>query len=143
MKKNLYSTFQAATIFGVSPDTVLKWIKSGKIHASRTLGGHYRIHGGKIDELLSERESQNPVLEPTHTSNTFQYCWEFHSKAGKSIDACQNCLVYKTRARHCYEMSPVPKELGHMKIFCESECEDCDYYKHVKEQLLNEHAGSS
>jgi excisionase family DNA binding protein len=143
MSKNLYSTFQAAKILGVSPDTVLKWIKTGKLPARRTLGGHYRIRSEIIDELLSENLSQTSIVKTIPTPKTFLHCWEFHSRHGKSIDACQECLVYKTRAKHCYEMNPVPKELGYMKIFCETECEDCSYYRHVKEQLLNEHPGTS
>jgi excisionase family DNA binding protein len=55
--KDLYSTFQAAKVLGVSPDTVLKWIKAGKLPASRTLGGHYRIRRDTIAELLSKKPS--------------------------------------------------------------------------------------
>jgi excisionase family DNA binding protein len=135
--KDLYSTFQAAKVLGVSPDTVLKWIKAGKIPASRTLGGHYRIGKDTMDELLSERESPYPTAKTTAPRKTFQYCWEFNSKGDKLEDGCRNCLVYNTRAKLCYEMSSVPKELGHLKLFCESECEDCDYYKYVKERSLN------
>jgi excisionase family DNA binding protein len=42
--KNYITTGEAAALFGVEPDTVLRWIKSGYIPASRTPGGHYRIH---------------------------------------------------------------------------------------------------
>ena len=132
--KDLYSTFQAAKVLGVSPDTVLKWIKAGKIPASRTLGGHYRIRRDTIGELLSERESPYPTVEPTAPPKTFKYCWEFNSKGDKLENDCRNCLVYKTRAKLCYEMSSVPKELGHLKLFCDSECEDCGYYKYMREQ---------
>ena len=135
--KDLYSTFQAAKVLGVSPDTVLKWIKSAKIPASRTLGGHYRIRRDTIGELLSERASPYPTVEPTAPRHTFRYCWEFNSKGDKLEDECRNCLVYRTRAKLCYEMSSVPKELGHLKLFCDSECKDCDYYKYVKERSVN------
>ncbi|NIO28949.1 MAG: excisionase family DNA-binding protein [Candidatus Latescibacteria bacterium] len=137
MSKRLYTTFQAARLFGVTPDTVLNWIKSGKIPAGRTLGGHYRIRKETLDELLSRIASQDSVEEPTPTRNTFPYCWEFHSQHGKSIEACRSCLVHKTRAKYCYEMNPVPKKLGYIKMFCVTECEDCDYYKYVKKQLSN------
>jgi excisionase family DNA binding protein len=42
--KNYITTGEAAAIFDVDSDTVLRWIKSGKIPAIRTLGGHYRIN---------------------------------------------------------------------------------------------------
>ncbi len=132
MSKRLYTTFQAARLLGITPDTVLNWIKSGKIPAGRTLGGHYRIRKETLDKLLSRIASPDSVEEATPTRNTFPYCWEFHSRQGKSIEVCRNCLVRKTRARYCYEMNPVPKELGYVKMFCETECEDCDYFKDVK-----------
>jgi excisionase family DNA binding protein len=40
--KNFITTGEAASIFGVDPDTVLRWIKSDDIPAIRTSGGHYR-----------------------------------------------------------------------------------------------------
>jgi excisionase family DNA binding protein len=73
MAKDLYSTFQAAKILGVTPDTVLKWIKRGKIAASRTLGGHYRIPKEKIDELLSEREIHSSTTGTPSSCKAFQY----------------------------------------------------------------------
>jgi len=133
MGKNLlYSTFQAARVLGVSPDTVLKWIRAGKIPASRTLGGHYRIRGDTIDELISRGASPHPTTKTATRRRPFRYCWEFHSKDGRPKDGCRDCLVYTTRAKLCYEMSAVPRELGHLKLFCESECKDCDYYKYIK-----------
>jgi excisionase family DNA binding protein len=134
---NLYSTFQAAKVLGVSPDTVLKWIKAGKIPASRTLGGHYRIRGDTIDKLLPRRESLYPTAKTAAPRRPFRYCWEFNSEGNTLRDGCRDCLVYKTRAKLCYEMSSVPREFGHMKLFCDSECENCGYYKYIKERSVN------
>jgi len=131
----LYSTFQAARVIGVSPDTVLKWIKSGKIPASRTLGGHYRIRGDTIEELISRGASPHPTTKTAAPRRPFRYCWEFHSTNGTPKNGCRDCLVYKTRAKLCYEMSAIPRELGHLKLFCDSECRDCDYYKYIKERF--------
>ena len=36
--KNYLTTTQAAKLLSVSPDTVLKWVKAGKLQARRTLG---------------------------------------------------------------------------------------------------------
>jgi excisionase family DNA binding protein len=41
--KNYLTTGQAAAIFDVDPDTVLRWIKSGEIQAIRTPGGHAKL----------------------------------------------------------------------------------------------------
>ena len=40
---SLLSTGDVAKLFGVTPDAVLKWIKKGKLPATRTAGGHYRV----------------------------------------------------------------------------------------------------
>jgi len=134
MAKNLFSTFQAAAVLGVTPDTVLKWIKAGKIPASRTLGGHYRVQRDTLTELIKERESQNLTVETIPPQKTFQHCWEFNSNDDTLRDGCRGCLVYRTRAKLCYEMNSVPKQLGHLKLFCDSDCQDCDYYKYAKAQ---------
>jgi excisionase family DNA binding protein len=133
-RRNLYSTFQAARVLGVSPDTVLKWIKAGKIPASRTLGGHYRIGRSTMEELLSERESPYPTAKNAAPPKAYRYCWEFNAEDDTLRDECRKCIVYKSRAKLCYELSSIPKEVGHMKVFCDSECDDCGYYKYIKEQ---------
>ncbi len=56
MKKGYLTTFQAADILAVTPDSILKWIKSGKLKARRTPGGHYSISRQKIELLLKESE---------------------------------------------------------------------------------------
>ena len=42
-KAGLLTTGQAAKLCAVTPDTVLKWIKKGRLEATRTAGGHYRV----------------------------------------------------------------------------------------------------
>jgi excisionase family DNA binding protein len=139
MGTSLVTTFQAAKVLGVSPDTILRWIKSGKIPARRTLGGHYRIEKRIVDGLLEETEPPESVAAATPSNKAIPYCWEFHSKHGRSVDVCQDCLVFRTRAKCCYEMNPVPKEFGYLKMFCETECEDCDYYKFIEKELFKGH----
>jgi len=41
--KKFKTTYDVAREYGVSPVTVWRWIKKGKISATQTLGGHYRI----------------------------------------------------------------------------------------------------
>ena len=43
MQAELLTTGKAARFCSVKPDTVLKWIKKGRLPAARTAGGHYRI----------------------------------------------------------------------------------------------------
>ena len=57
-EKELYTTGEAAKILGVSFRTIKRWIYSGKISATKTVGGHYRISKEVISRLQSEVEDQ-------------------------------------------------------------------------------------
>ena len=54
-----YTTHEVARIFGVSPPTVVNWVKAGRMEAVRTPGGHRRIKGSEIAAFA--REHQYPV----------------------------------------------------------------------------------
>lgn len=60
MDGEFISTGQAAKICAVTPDTVLKWIKGGRLNARRTPGGHYRIDRRDLQEL-QEASEQGPT----------------------------------------------------------------------------------
>jgi excisionase family DNA binding protein len=51
--REFITTGQAASLCSVTPDTVLKWIKAGKIPASRTPGGHYRISRSDVEQFIT------------------------------------------------------------------------------------------
>ncbi|MBC8466132.1 excisionase family DNA-binding protein [bacterium] len=133
LNKNFLTTGQAATLLSVTPDSVLKWIKAGKMPASRTPGGHFRINQQDILSILPEA-TINEMR--THTKS-FQYCWEYNSDYGVLKEGCNECLVYISRAKRCYEVSYLSKEDGHSKLFCDTSCEDCEYFKLVSDQKLN------
>jgi len=99
-EKNYITTGEAAAIFNVDPDSILRWIKSGDIPAIRTPGGHYRINRSvfltKMIEETETKEKSHPVLP---------YCWEFNSESGKILQACKECIVYASRTGRCYELS--------------------------------------
>ena len=130
MKKGYLTTFQAADILSVTPDSILKWIKSGKLEARRTPGGHYRIPRENVELLLIESEQDN-IKKLNVPEGTNVYCWEFNSDQTNCDSDCENCLVYKSRALRCYEMSSLPVEQGYLKNFCTSSCEKCNYYKYI------------
>jgi excisionase family DNA binding protein len=127
MNKGYLTTFQAAEILSVSPDAVLKWIKSGKITAYRTPGGHYRIEKKEIDALLNNYD-QPPLTENETKAGLFPYCWEYNGQKNCNGEDCENCLVFKARALNCFEMSSLPAEFGHLRRFCKSSCQTCEYY---------------
>lgn len=46
----------AATVLGVHPNTLKRWVTDGKVPASRTLGGHLRFRRADLAHLLAEME---------------------------------------------------------------------------------------
>ena len=88
MTKDYLTTFEAAKILSVTPDAVLKWIKSGILEARRTPGGHHRIARKNIDQLLEKSYGSY------HTGDklkSFPYCWEFNRE--HCPGDCEDCLV--------------------------------------------------
>jgi excisionase family DNA binding protein len=132
--KDYVSTGQAAELCSVTPDTVLKWIKAGKLPANRTPGGHYRI---PRETLLNVIETGNLDTIPETTARSFQFCWEYYEKNGDSCDKCPQCIVFRSRAKRCYELGQLPVESGHAHVFCKNTCDQCDYYQAVIGQPLN------
>ncbi|MBS7611468.1 helix-turn-helix domain-containing protein [Candidatus Bathyarchaeota archaeon] len=57
-EKEWYTTGEAAKILGVSFRTVKRWIYSGKISVTKTVGGHHRVSREVVDRLRSEVEDQ-------------------------------------------------------------------------------------
>jgi excisionase family DNA binding protein len=134
-RKKFVSTGKAAELCSVTPDTVLKWIKSGKIPANRTPGGHYRI---RRETLLGIIESGTLPSAPTeNVKQPFQFCWEYYENNGGFEKKCRQCIVYMSRALRCYEMVRLPAESGHARLHCEGTCEDCEYFRVVRGQQLN------
>jgi excisionase family DNA binding protein len=53
----LLTPAEVAQMFRVSPKTVTRWARSGRISAVRTLGGHRRFRADEIRGLLAHLES--------------------------------------------------------------------------------------
>ncbi len=94
------TTTEAAKLLCVSPDTVLKWVKAGKVKSRRTLGGHFRIPSTELSLFTSQ---QSLDVEDNHSplaSQTHQYCWEFLAAGGPTKTECEDCITYRsTRPR--------------------------------------------
>ena len=48
----LLTPSEVARLFRVDPKTVTRWARSGKLTATRTLGGHRRYHAAEVRQLL-------------------------------------------------------------------------------------------
>ena len=130
------STGQAATRCSVSPDTVLKWIRSGLLPARRTAGGHNRIAETDLEKLLEE--ATQPGGDPGWTDHPrqFRYCWEYNGD-GKLLDGCKACTVYQMRAQRCYDVARLAPAAAPPRTFCQESCDDCDFYRVVRGQRTN------
>jgi excisionase family DNA binding protein len=133
-QREFISTGKAAEICSVTPDTVLKWIKSGKLPAKRTPGGHYRVNRKALQAVI---ESGSLPARARRVGQPFQFCWEYYEDNGGFETRCRECIVYRSRASRCYEMIELPAESGHSRLHCEGACEDCEYFKVVRGQQLN------
>ncbi len=133
-RKNLLTTGQVAKLCSVTPDTVLKWIRAGKLPATRTAGGHHRIPRDAVQQLVEVNHRNTDIATG---DSRFIYCWEFNSESGRLPAECRQCIVYRSRTRRCYEISDLPVEAGHARRFCTISCEECDYFKLVKGQRPN------
>lgn len=135
MKKELLSTTDVAQLLAVTPDTVLKWVKAGKIQSYRTPGGHSRIPKEEVNQLLAQQANTIPQILTQNTKSR-QYCWEFLAENGEVKEECKDCITYRSRAKRCYELRDIPGNLGCLRMYCETSCEDCDYY-HLMEGTKN------
>ena len=125
-RSRMLSTGKVAQLLSVTPDTVLKWIKSGRLRAKRTAGGHYRIDQHDLDHLTDDSVDSQPAVE-----GGFLYCWEYFATGGEPGQNCLDCLVYRARARRCYEMSDLGEEAGYSGAYCTNSCDACSYYREV------------
>jgi len=135
MSSKCLTTGQAARILAVTPDTVLKWIRTGRLPARRTAGGHHRIDRKELELVAAGGLTSDAPDSPPHR-RPFQYCWEFYGN-GDLPGKCQGCAVYLMRAHRCYEVAKLAPQSGHLKAYCQETCDECDYYRLVLEQRTN------
>lgn len=129
--KEYFTTGEVASFCSVTVDAVRKWLQAGKIRAEHTPGGHHRI---QRTHLLAFLKAQQELTRKELKKKPFQFCWEFHAKPDGMYNECHQCLAYQSRARRCYELAKLPAEAGHAKLFCTSTCEECEYYRMVREE---------
>lgn len=56
VESDLLTPAEVASLFRVSPKTVTRWARSGKLTALRTLGGHRRFRATEVRDLLARFE---------------------------------------------------------------------------------------
>lgn len=122
------TTGEAARLCSVERDTVLKWIKRGRIPAARTAGGHYRIAGRDLERLLAPLPRRRLASQPQ--SGRALRCWEYLAAAGKIRNECRSCVAFQVGATWCFRLRRREPEAG---FFCcgPRTCEECPYYRRI------------
>ena len=132
------TTGQAAALCAVKPDTVLKWIKKGRLAATRTAGGHYRVDRQELDPLIAKsRVTADLSPMQLNTAEAPLRCWEYLGNQGLVSEECRGCVVYAVRAARCFLMADMDADVGHTREFCHDTCDECVYYRWVKGLLTN------
>jgi excisionase family DNA binding protein len=127
--KSCYTTSQAAKLLAVSSDTVLRWVKAGKIRSYRTPGGHCRIPADAVAALLPGGRGASAAQVRPAPAPGYQYCWEHYGSPRRIGPECRNCIAYLSRTRRCYELRDDPGLFGPLKLFCQKPCTDCEYHR--------------
>lgn len=121
----LLSTGQAAQRCAVTRETIGKWIRAGKLPVRKTAGGHYRVPEESLRPFLRDLQPEGPSDEPSQPA----YCWQFFARRGRVSRKCQACIVYRSRATHCFELSKLPVGVGFSGTHCKTGCNDCPYFQ--------------
>jgi excisionase family DNA binding protein len=127
----LLSTGEVARLCGVTRDAVLKWIKKGKLPATRTPGGHFRIPREACQGMAMEGQHLKPIVDHVGKAAKSEplRCWEYFGDAGAPREVCESCLVYLARAQNCFRLAELGEESGHRLHFCRHDCRTCAYYR--------------
>ncbi|MDR0966020.1 MAG: helix-turn-helix domain-containing protein [Myxococcales bacterium] len=103
MEHRYFTTHEAAQLIGVSLPTIINWIKSGRLTAHRTLGGHRRIerdvlaafirrHGLPMPSALLEESSAPRILALTGSKADPTPVLELLRRAGFQALSAQGLL---------------------------------------------------
>jgi len=135
---SLLTTGQAAKLCSVTPDTVLKWIRKGRLEARRTAGGHFRIERRHLQTLLGPPPVAETGDQPAAgCSSAGLRCWEYLSDRGAVREECRACTVYQVGATRCFLVAGMRSDVGHARRFHGTSCESCVYYRRVKGLATN------
>ena len=126
------TTGQAAKLCSVTSDTILKWIRKGRLTAKRTAGGHFRVARTDLDSLTTPVVSgEFPARESRPPSPTPLRCWEYMGGRNGVSEECKQCAAYRLRAGSCFEMARMGMEGELGRRMCATSCHDCVYYRRV------------
>jgi excisionase family DNA binding protein len=129
--RNYFTTNDVAKICSVTRQTVINWIKAGKLYAISTPGRHRRVIREDLLKFI-ENSGFDPSLVEIYEDTVGRqvpFCWEYQTrgfgKAGSS-HLCDMCIVKKAKALNCHILA---KEMDISRRYCLTSCEECRYYR--------------
>ena len=127
-EEKMVSVPQAATLCGVSRNTVNNWINAKRLQAVRS-GRNYAVpvrelliclksRGREIPSELEGDDFQRPVFKG------FRHCWEYWKDSYHGT-VCKDCVVSSNQLDICF----TARESS--KLYCDVGCCKCHYYKEI------------
>jgi len=114
----------------VTRDTVVKWIRRGRLTAARTAGGHYRIALEELQRAVPAAvATPDPVRGRPEYLDSPMHCWDFLNGPGERRDECRRCVAYRVGATWCFLLRQEQGD-GEASFCCGPEsCQTCPYYR--------------
>jgi len=132
------STGTAARCCFVTPDTIVNWIKAGKLPAQRTAGGQYRILVSDLREFMEEQGMSTNWLESGNQSQPLCHDFRVRGVLDPEAAVCASCVVRHLGAFNCFKLMGMRPGEGHRY----QECENCQYYQRWGGNSVRRESGS-
>jgi excisionase family DNA binding protein len=137
MERYYFTTNDIAQMCNVTRQTVINWIKNGKLKANLTPGGHRRVLREDLLAFFQKNQIDAAIIQDFEDKfrKKTPYCWEYFSMgfAGRSsAHECHGCPVKRAQAQRCFVIAPLRRETENL---CHISCEQCSYYKRYGETL--------
>ncbi len=123
-----FTTGRAARLCFVTPETILNWIRGGRLKAYRTAGGQFRILRSDLRRFMVEEGMAAELVD--REAGRRPTCWEFHeeedARYGSVLgERCGECLVKRSETLNCWQLHGlVPLTVRRV-----DHCKDCAYFQ--------------
>lgn len=137
MAKAYFTTNDIAKICSVTRQTVINWIKMGRLKAVVTPGGHRRVMREELVSFMERNGLDLLLLEQFEENSKSQvpHCWEYFSTGfprKTSKHSCSKCLVMQSKALRCYLLKQKTVQEADT---CKTSCESCAYLRKYGKRL--------
>jgi excisionase family DNA binding protein len=131
MARNYFTTNDIARMCNVTRQTAINWIKSRKLKANFTPGGHRRVLEEDLIAFFKENRMDPAIIETYENEHrkTVPPCWEYFSMGFTSRSSrhdCERCLIKEARAQRCFAIA---RALPPEEMACQPDCGQCSYFR--------------